>query len=193
MLRCETCTGAVRNEREHTAHRMRAVRAMLPLPILVVLGFFAAAAGADVPQGVWLMPSKAALQIFDCGSVLCGRIVWLQQPRNRFGDLMRDIENPDPALRRRPLCGQTILWGLRPAGPDRWAGGALYNPDDGKTYRVNAELRSANRFVARIYLGVPLLGQNRTLLRVSHLGSDASCESSSSEAANWSGPAADAR
>ena len=133
------------------------------------------------------MPSKAALQIFDCSAELCGRIVWLQQPRNRFGDVMRDIENPDPALRRRPLCGQTVLWGLRSAGADRWEGGALYNPDDGRTYRVNAELRSADKFVARIFLGVPVLGQNRTLLRLPWVGSDASCAADTAQAANWSG------
>ncbi|MBV9756224.1 MAG: DUF2147 domain-containing protein [Alphaproteobacteria bacterium] len=167
--------------------------AAVPPLILALLALFAANARAHVPQGMWLMPSKAVLQIFDCGGLLCGRIVWLERPRNRFGDLIRDVENPDPALRRRALCGQTILWGLRPAGPDRWEGGALYNPDDGRTYRVNAELRTADRFVARIYLGVPLLGENRTLSRVSRLGSDASCESNGSEAANWSGRAADAR
>jgi uncharacterized protein (DUF2147 family) len=184
MSHSEKCAPTSRGEQGST----RAT--LLPL-ILVFVVLFATGAGANVPQGVWLMPSKAALQIFECSGALCGRIVWLQQSRNRLGDLIRDIENPDPALRRRALCGQTILWGLHPAGPDRWAGGALYNPDDGRTYRVNADLRSADRFVARIYLGVPLLGKNLTLLRVSRLGSDASCASNSSEAANWSGKSAD--
>jgi hypothetical protein len=58
----------------------------------------------------------------------------------------------DPAFRQRLLCGLTILGGLQPAGVDHWNSGSLYNPDDGETYRVSAELRSADVFVARMYL-----------------------------------------
>lgn len=137
-----------------------------------------------------MLPAKAALQIFDCSGALCGRVVWLQQPRNRFGDMIRDIENPNPTLRQRQVCGQTLLWGLRPAGPDRWEGGSLYNPDDGRTYRVNAELRS-DRLMARIYLGVPLLGENRTLLRVPRLDQEALCSRSGAKTANMTVPSAD--
>ena len=134
-----------------------------------------AAGSAGAPEGIWLMPLKAALQIVDCGGLLCGRIVWLQHPRDAAGELVRDKANPNPALRQRPLCGQIILWGLLPAGPDRWNSGWLYNPDDGKTYRVSAGLRSADVFVARIYLGIPLFGETWTLLRVPRLSSEGWC------------------
>jgi hypothetical protein len=43
------------------------------------------------------------------------------------------------------------------------------------TYRVSAELRSADVFVARIYLGVPLFGETKTLLRVPRLRSEGWC------------------
>lgn len=186
MLMAERTAGADRCAEAVSPRARRVANAKLLKLLALTLAFSAfsvAGARANIPEGVWLLPAKAALQIFDCGGALCGRVVWLQQPRNRFGDLMRDIENPNPALRQRPLCGQTLLWGLRPAGADRWEGGAFYNPDDGRTYRVNAELRSTDRLVARLYLGVPLLGQNRTLLRVARLGSEASCASSGSETA----------
>ena len=71
--------------------------------------------------------------------------------------------------------GLTILQGLQPAGLDHWNSGSLYNPDDGVTYRVSAELRSADVFVARIYLGVPLFGETKTLLRVPRLRSEGWC------------------
>ena len=87
----------------------------------------------------------------------------------------RDKNNPDPALRQRRLCGLTVLWGLRPTGPDRWGGGWFYNPDDGKTYNVSAELRSADLIVARIYSGVRLFGETKTLLRVPHGTSEGWC------------------
>ena len=47
--------------------------------------------------------------------------------------------------------------------------------EDDKTYRVKAELRSADTFVARIYLGSPLFGENRTLIRVPRLSSEGWC------------------
>ena len=130
---------------------------------------------AAVPPGVWLMDGRVAVQVFNCSDLLCGRIVWLEIPRNLAGELDRDKNNPDPALRQRPLCGLTILWNLHPAGPDRWEGGWFYDPDNGETYRVSAELASADRIVARIYLGIPLFGRTKVLFRVSHGTSEGWC------------------
>jgi Uncharacterized protein conserved in bacteria (DUF2147) len=79
------------------------------------------------------------------------------------------------AFRQRLLCGLTILQGLQPVGLDHWDSGWLYNPDDGRTYRVSAELRSADVFKARIYLGVPIFGETKTLQRVSRLGLEGWC------------------
>jgi uncharacterized protein (DUF2147 family) len=135
---------------------------------LIALAVPRTPARAAVPEGVWLIDGKAAVQIFDCSGLLCGRILWLQTPRDPQGQLNRDRNNPDPALRQRRLCGLTILWNLRSTGPDRWGGGWFYSPHDGKTYSVSAELRSADLLVARIYLGIPLFGETKTLLRVPH-------------------------
>lgn len=132
------------------------------------------AAGA-VPQGVWLIDSKVAVQIFDCGNLLCGRIVWLRMARNSEGQPDRDKKNPNPALRQRPLCGATIFWGLHPTGPDRWGGGTFYNPDDGKTYNVSAELASADTLIARIYEGIRLFGKTKILHRVPYPPPNGTC------------------
>jgi uncharacterized protein (DUF2147 family) len=134
------------------------------------------AISAMVPDGAWFIDGAgAAIQIFDCSGLLCGRIIWLEKARDTAGRLASDDKNPDGVFRQRPLCGLTVLQGLQPAGLDHWNGGSLYNPDDGKTYRVSAELRSADVFVARIYLGMPLFGETRTLLRVPRLRSEGWC------------------
>jgi uncharacterized protein (DUF2147 family) len=106
---------------------------------------------------------------------MCGRIVWLQVPRNPEGQLDRDKNNPDPALRGRDLCGLTILWGLRPSGPGRWKNGWFYNPDDGVTYRVSAQLKADDVMTARVYVLAPLFGKTKTLTRVSRGISDGWC------------------
>jgi uncharacterized protein (DUF2147 family) len=51
-------------------------------------------------------------------------------------------DGPDPlcdqcrdANRNKPIKGMVILWGLKPDGPGRWAGGHVLDPGNGKTYK----------------------------------------------------------
>lgn len=135
----------------------------------------AGTASADVPEGVWLIDGEAAVQIFACNSLLCGRILWLQAPRDSQGQLKRDKKNPDPALRQRELCGLTVIGNLRSTGPDRWDDGWFYYPDSGKTYNVKMELTSSDALVARFYLGASFVGETKTLSRVLHGTSEGWC------------------
>lgn len=128
-----------------------------------------------VPAGVWLLPLNAAVQVYACEARLCGRIVWMERSRNVEGFPVRDKKNPDPALRPRPLCGLTVLWGLKPTTPDHWANGRLYNPDDGVTYGVKGEFRDADTLVVRIYRGIPLFGQTSVWRRVPRLSAEGWC------------------
>jgi len=150
-------------------------RVALLVATLVCLAAPRTAAGAAVPQGVWLIDGKVAVQIFDCEGLLCGRILWLRIPRDPQGQFVIDKKNPDPALRKRRLCGLTILWGLRSTGPDRWGDGWFYNPDDGSTYSISARLEPPDVIMARIYVGFPLFGETKTLLRVAHGTSNGWC------------------
>lgn len=125
-------------------------------------------ASAEAPQGVWLINGQAAVQIFDCQGLLCGRILWLEFPDDPQGRLKRDNKNPDPALRQRELCGLNVIWNLRPTGPDHWDGGRFYNPQSGKTHDVKIELTAAKAIEARFYQGASFLGETKTLNRVPH-------------------------
>ena len=160
---------------ERSEPGVRADRAALFVAVVALLALSRVAAWAAAPQGVWLIDAKVAVQIFDCGNLLCGRIRGLQTARDPQGQPDRDKNNPDPALRQRRLCGLTVFWGLRPEGSDRWGGGQFYNPADGKTYSVSAELRSADLIVARVYLGTPRFGQTKFLHRVAPGASEGWC------------------
>jgi uncharacterized protein (DUF2147 family) len=127
------------------------------------------------PQGVWAIDAEVAVQIFDCGPELCGRIVWLRDSRDFQGLLSSDKRNPDARLRKQLLCGLTILGGLHRVGPSRWASGWFYNPQDGQTYDVKAQIDSQDVITARIYSGIPLFGRTKTLLRVPQLHSEGWC------------------
>jgi uncharacterized protein (DUF2147 family) len=129
-------------------------------------------------QGVWMIEDEVALAIAPCGGdALCGRIVWLRTPRDDAGRPMRDAMNPDAALRERPLCGVTVLDGLLPVPdePGRWSAGSFYDPRDGRGYGLAATLVSADVLVARVYLGMPFLGVNQTLLRIERASGEGWC------------------
>jgi uncharacterized protein (DUF2147 family) len=128
-----------------------------------------------VPAGTWLLANRVAVQVFECSSQLCGKIVWLVRPRTAAGQPDVDHLNPDPELRQRPLCGLTIIWGLQPEGPGRWSNGSLYDPQDGNTYDFTAELVTPDRISARVYRGVPLFGRTEILIRDPELSFDGRC------------------
>lgn len=125
-------------------------------------------AAAEAPQGVWLIDGEAAVEIFNCSGLICGRLLWLQAPLDPGGQLKRDKKNPDPALRERELCGLTVIWDLRSAGPNQWNDGWLYYPKSGQTYSVKAELTSSGALIARFYHRSSIVGETKTLTRVRH-------------------------
>jgi uncharacterized protein (DUF2147 family) len=132
-------------------------------------------ARGEAPQGIWLVNGEAAVQIFDCNGLLCGRILWLQAPHDSQGQLKRDRRNPDSALRQRELCGMTVIRNLRSSGPNHWDDGWFYDPDSGKTYNVKMVLTSPDELVARFYRGISFVGETRTLRRVLHGTSEGWC------------------
>jgi uncharacterized protein (DUF2147 family) len=77
-----------------------------------------------------------------------------------------DVHNPDPALRNRPILGIVLLWHLVPED-GAYVDGYVYNPRNGKTYRMKAEVTGKTTLKIRGYLGISLLGQSQTWTRAS--------------------------
>jgi uncharacterized protein (DUF2147 family) len=107
------------------------------------------------PDGVWSMSDgKVTVKVDDCGGNLCARIVGLKEPISKIDGLPKvDRENPDPAKRKRPLIGLSILIGMKPAGENYWKG-AIYNPDDGKTYSGTVRYDGQNMKVKGCVAGI---------------------------------------
>ena len=143
--------------------------------VLLLLVIYTGPASSEVPEGTWLLANRVAIQVFECSGLLCGKIVWLVRPRTPAGQPDVDRLNPDPALRQRPLCGLTIIWGLQPDSPGHWSNGWLYDPQDGNTYDLTAELTAPDRISARVYRGVPLFGRTEILIRDPELSFDGRC------------------
>lgn len=134
----------------------------------VVLGSASiAAAGppaATQPReaGVWYDDTgKGAVQIFDCGGKLCGRIFWLKEPLGSDGKPLFDGYNPDPKLRTRPICGLQVLGELTRQSDGTLDGGWVYDPKVGKSYDAAIEIAGANLILTG-YKGIRLLSKSFT-------------------------------
>jgi uncharacterized protein (DUF2147 family) len=90
------------------------------------------------PTGEWLVENGAAqIHIENCGGSLWGVVSWEKTPGGH------DANNPDPALRSRPILGLPTLIDFKPARDERWEG-KVYNAENGKTYDVNIKLSNPN-------------------------------------------------
>lgn len=72
----------------------------------------------------------------------------------------RDINNPNPKQRGRSTVGIIIIWKLK-FEDGEYVDGYVYNPRDGKTYRIEAKVIDHETVKIRGYMGISLLGQNQ--------------------------------
>lgn len=110
--------------------------------------------------GIWYDDTgQGAVEIQPCGTSLCGRIVWLKNALDDTGRPLTDGYNPDPASRRRPICGLPVLGGVKPQVGGTWDAGWIYDPKEGKSYDVELKLRGPNQLEVTGYIGVKLLSE----------------------------------
>jgi uncharacterized protein (DUF2147 family) len=108
--------------------------------LLVPLGLAVAALGAEAApsavSGEWWTPGfNARVRIEPCGDAVCGRIVWLWD------------DTPKGIADKAPLIGRTVIDRMVAADGQRWQGGRLYNPEDGRDYKGSLHLQSPTRLV----------------------------------------------
>ncbi len=63
-------------------------------------------------------------------------------------DILHSDKGPNPvcdgcegANRNKPVKGMTILWNLKADGTNKWSGGTILDPANGKTYKSKMELQ----------------------------------------------------
>ena len=119
---------------------------------------------ADI-LGLW-DAGESHVEIYACGDLLCGRIAALDEPLGEDGKEKLDENNPEPALRSRPLLGMDLIAGFVKAGKKKWEDGTIYDPRDGKTYKCVMKLQRDGSLKVRGYVGVPLLGKTVVWTRI---------------------------
>jgi uncharacterized protein (DUF2147 family) len=135
--------------------------------LLIISPVPAWAANPDDILGVWNTEDmKAKVEIFKCAAEYCGKIISLKDPdypagskEGTPGTPKVDHNNPDPALRSRPVLGLQFMNDFAHAGDNVWKGGKLYDPEKGKTYSGKMTLVSPSQLDLRGFIGISLLGR----------------------------------
>lgn len=121
--------------------------------LLAALLAGAAPVSPDTAIGTWKTETRnGVVEIQRCGSSICGRLV--SSDALRTNPDTRDVKNADAKLRTRPLKGLLMLSGFT-RGDDAWAGGTIYNGDDGKTYSARVTPISPDQLKVRGCVFVP--------------------------------------
>lgn len=153
---------------------MRELRLVVFMAVCLCLAMPTFAADdADAVLGKWLTADgKAQVEVVKDGDVYDGRIVWLKEPlypaddaKGMAGQAKVDRENPDAALKTRPVIGLPLIQGFKYDGDGVWKGGTIYDPESGKTYSCKMTLMMDGRLKVRGYIGISLFGRTEIWTR----------------------------
>ena len=121
--------------------------------------------GADI-LGEWVTEDgDCRVEIVKKGDRYFGKIAAIKPPNylpdeisGMDGKPRLDSDNQDESLRSRPLVGIELMKDFR-FGNDKWIGGKIYDPKNGKTYDCEMSLAGDGRLHVRGYVGVSLFGR----------------------------------
>lgn len=152
------------------------MRALLLLSLALPLAAPADDAGAIL--GRWTTAeAKSTVEIYEQDGLYHGRIVALKEPlfptdpahddyvEGFAGKPKVDRNNPDEALRDRPIVGMKLMTGFKHDGGNVWSGGTIYDPESGKTYKCKLTLVEPDELNVRGYVGISLFGRTTTWTR----------------------------
>lgn len=139
---------------------------LLGIGVCVLLFAGDARAQTNDILGAWLAKQGEGKVVIDkCGNRVCVRLVWVKdQIDEATGQPRRDVNNPNPALRNRPLVGITLATLSNQDGGE-WKG-TIYNPRDGQTYSGSAELTGDGRLQLKGCALAGLMCDSETWTRV---------------------------
>ncbi|MDH5728397.1 MAG: DUF2147 domain-containing protein, partial [Gammaproteobacteria bacterium] len=104
-----------------------------PIVLIVMLLSFNSLVFAQSPSplGLWLVEEGDALiEIYACGSFLCGKIACVKEPFEADGSVKLDKHNPKPHLRKRPILGLEMLSNFKTTNDANfWEEGKIYDPE----------------------------------------------------------------
>jgi uncharacterized protein (DUF2147 family) len=127
------------------------------LVLAAVLIGAAPAVAAESPVGNWNTVDeksgkvRSVVEVYEQGGKIFARITGLTEPTDAQGK-PRTCTACQGDDKNRPIVGLVIMKGLSASG-DRYKGGTILDPDDGKVYKAEAWVEDG-KLKVRGYLGV---------------------------------------
>lgn len=141
----------------------------IAIALLAVFGISATLStlwkGDDLLGEWYTAENKSLIKIYKNKSdYYFGKIVWMKNPKEDNGKEKLDKENPDPKLRDQPLMGLLLLKSFK-FEDDKWVGGTIYDPENGKTYKCTIRMDNKKTIQVRGFIGVSAIGRTTTWVR----------------------------
>jgi len=133
---------------------MKRLMAVTAVSVVLAAG---PALALDNPAGTWKTVDEktgkvvSEVELYDQGGKLFGKITKLTEPNDAQGKPKLCTKCPG-ADKDKPIVGLIILKDMSPSG-DRYKGGTITDPDDGKVYKSEVWTEDGNLKV-RGYLGI---------------------------------------
>lgn len=99
---------------------------------------------------------RSVVEIFEKAGKVYGKVIAITDPAKR--DRVCDQCSGDD--RNRPILGLEILKGLEKNG-EKYDGGYITDPDNGKRYKCYIELEDENTLKVRGFIGLSLIGRTQ--------------------------------
>jgi len=123
--------------------------------LLALVAAFVASVSAPAlaagPEGLWLVKDQTGrIRIEKCNNVMWGSVAWQKEPS-------KDGNNPNPALKDRPIVGIAILIGMSQTEANLWEGN-IYNPRNGNIYKSKMSMQGEMLDIKGCVLGGLICG-----------------------------------
>jgi len=146
------------------------------LGLFIIALFFITPAAVTANDGIlgkWVTKEgKSHVMISKCAVGLCGKVVWLKEPKypadddqGMAGRIKIDRENPSPPLRGKPILGLQLLSGFKTNNGNVWEDGTIYDPENGKTYKCKMTLADPKTLNVRGFIGFSWIGRTTVWTR----------------------------
>jgi uncharacterized protein (DUF2147 family) len=136
--------------------------------VIMLMALGSSAQNKDAILGRWMDDEqKTIIEIYREKDVFSGRIVWLKDSLDAYGNEVRDVLNPNVKLRPRKVVGSIILTGFEWDGTDVWKKGRIYYYHNGNEYNGKISVDEEGDLRLKGYYSILFfLGRTHTWTRV---------------------------
>ena len=134
--------------------------------LFLLITIFCQAQSDDI-LGIWLEEKKQSkIEIYKKDNNFFGKIIWLKDPLDEYGNIKLDKKNPNNSMRKNPINGLIIMKDLKYKKKGEWSDGEIYDARSGKTYSLEVYMKNVDKLDLRGYIGYTLFGKTTSWTRV---------------------------